>query len=55
MPQTYRELYFELMFRLGQAVDAFDSGDPFRSRELLIAALRLGEDVHLETDLLKDE
>ena len=55
MPQTYRELYFELMFRLGQAVDAFDRGELIRTRQLMIAALRTGEEAHLETDILREE
>lgn len=55
MPQTYRELYFDLMFRLGQAVDAFDRGEPLRARQLLIAALRAGEEAHLELDMLREE
>ena len=54
MPQTYRELYFELMFRLGQAVDAFDRGELIRTRQLMIAALRAGEEAHLEADILVD-
>ena len=55
MPKTDRELYFELMFRMGQAVDAFDRGELLRTRALLVDALRAGEEAHLEVDILREE
>jgi len=55
MKQTYRQLYFDMSYRLGKAVDAFDSGKLSEARQLLIAAMQAGEEAHLETDDLPEE
>ncbi len=54
MESSYKELYFALFRALGRAVAAFDAGDVFTARAVLISALQAAEEVHLETDILKE-
>lgn len=55
MERSYRELYFALFRALSRAVEAFDSGNVFAAREILIAATQSAEEAHLETDILRDQ
>lgn len=55
MESSYKELYFALFRALGRAVTAFDAGDVFTARTVLISALQAAEEVHLETDILKEQ
>lgn len=55
MESSYKELYFALFRALGQAVTAFDAGDVFTAQAVLISALQAAEEVHLETDILKEQ
>lgn len=55
MKQTYRNLYFEMVYRMGKAVEAFDGGKLAEARQILISAMQAGEEAHLEEDSLSEE
>lgn len=54
MRVTYRELYFHLFGAVEDAVDAFEAGQGIRGMQLLLEALREGEEVHMGQDILPD-
>ncbi|WP_297871303.1 hypothetical protein [uncultured Oscillibacter sp.] len=51
---TYRELYFHLFGVIEDAVDAFEAGQGIRGMQVLLEALRDGEEAHMNQDILPD-
>ena len=51
---TYRELYFHLFGVVEDAADAFEAGQGIRGMQVLLEALRDGEEAHMNQDILPD-
>lgn len=56
MERSYKKMYFDLFRMLAMAVEAFDEeGDVFKTREILIAAMRAAEEANMEMDIIPEE
>lgn len=56
MERFYKKMYFDLFRMLAMAVEAFDEeGGVFKTREILIAAMRAAEEANMEMDIIPEE
>lgn len=55
MERSYRKMYFDLFRMLAMAVDAFETGDVFKTRDILIAAMQAAEEANMEMDIIPEE
>ena len=52
--KTYRELYLELFRALRDAAELLERGESFLALQRMIEAQKMGEEAHMEVDILAD-